>query len=153
MRSVAVVTGLSGVLGLLLCSFGADAAGKSASANFILRCSGCHGLRGDGAPEVGIPQFRNFVGAFAGDPAGRTYVVRVPGVSNSGLNDAEIADVINYVMKTWGGTSLPSSFVPFTEQEVVTRRALPVADVVSLRREVVQHLKLSGIATAEYPWP
>ncbi len=106
-----------------------------------------------GTREGGIPQFRNFVGAFASDEAGRTYVLHVPGVSSADLSNAEIADVMNYIMKTWGGTSLRSDFVEFTADEVAVRRAQPVADVVLLRREIVQRLTAAGVVTAEYPWP
>jgi hypothetical protein len=132
----------------------AVSADHSASSNFIQYCSGCHGQdgRGGGATS-GIPDLRNFVGAFAGDEGGRTYVLHVPGVVNTSLDDAEIAAVINYVMKTWGGTSLFPDFVPFTTREVIRRRARSVQDVVALRREIVQRLNADGIPTAPYPWP
>jgi hypothetical protein len=60
--------------------------------------------------------------------------------------------VINYVMRTWGGTSLGPGFTEFTAEEVALRRARPVAAVVVFRRQIVLHLTATGIATAPYPW-
>jgi cytochrome c553 len=132
----------------------AVSADHSASSNFIQYCSGCHGQDGrGGGVNSGIPDFRNFVGAYASDDGGRTYVLHVPGVVNTSLDDAEIAAVINYVMKTWGGTSLRAGFIPFTAREVTSRRARSVPDVVALRRQIVQRLHANGISTAQYPWP
>jgi hypothetical protein len=61
--------------------------------------------------------------------------------------------VMNYVMTTWGGTSLRPGFVAFTPEEVAARRSRPVADVVQLRRQIVERLHAVGISMAEYPWP
>lgn len=128
-------------------------AGYNARTSYVLRCSGCHGLSGEGSPKGGIPQLRNFVGAFAGDDDGRTYVVKVPGVRNANLTPAQTAAVLNYVMSSFGGTSLSATAEPFTPQEVTSRLAIPVTDVVALRRAIVARLGEHGIATAEYPWP
>ena len=110
-------------------------------------------MDGSGNELARIPDFRGYIGAFAADEDGRTYVLRVPGVVNTSLSDSEISAVINYVMNTWGGSSLRHDFVAFTAQEVEARRARPVADVVSFRRQIVERLHASGIPTADYPWP
>ena len=110
-------------------------------------------MDGTGSANGGIPDFRGLVGAFAGDDDGRTYVMHVPGVVGSGLSDAEIAGVMNYVFETWGEKSLPAPYVPFTPDEVTARRARPVDDVVAFRRDVVEKLSAQGISTADYPWP
>jgi mono/diheme cytochrome c family protein len=132
---------------------GAAAADYSARTNFVLRCSGCHGLEGAGAEKAGVPDFRGFVGAFAGDPDGRLYVARVPGVRNANLDAAATAAVLNYVMQTFGGSSLPAGASPFTAEEVAGYTARPPLDVVALRRGVAARLKAAGIETAAYPWP
>jgi mono/diheme cytochrome c family protein len=129
------------------------AADNLARFHFLLRCSGCHGIDGAGSRIGGIPEFRDYVGAFAGDDTGRTYVLHVPGILNASLRDADIAGVMNYVMREWGGRSLRGDFVPFTAAEVAQRRAIPVSDIVEMRREIVRRLASMGIATAEYPWP
>ncbi|WP_237153831.1 c-type cytochrome [Oryzibacter oryziterrae] len=121
--------------------------------NFILRCVGCHGMDGSGSEKGGIPDFRNYVGAFSRDEAGRTYVMHVPGVVNANLSNAEIAEVMNYLMKTFGGTSLPKDYHPFDTAEVDKLRAVPVKDIVGLRRDISASLAKQGITTAGYPWP
>ncbi len=125
----------------------------SARANYILRCTGCHGLEGAGSEVGGIPDFRGYVGAFSRTEDGRAYLMHVPGVINSSLTNAEIAAVMNYVMQTFGGGSVPADFKPFTTEEVDALRTQPVEDVVVYRREVVKALSSAGIATASYPWP
>jgi mono/diheme cytochrome c family protein len=126
---------------------------RSAQANFVLRCAGCHALDGSGHPVGGIPDFRGLVGAFAGEEEGRTYLMHVPGVTNASLSDAEIAAVLNYIMDNWAGPSLPSNFKPFDGEEVGRLRAQPIGDVVAYRRQLVQRLTAMGLATADYPWP
>lgn len=150
---LAITTLLSASVGLPPAA-GAESAGPlSARANYILRCTGCHGLEGAGSEIGGIPDFRGYVGAFSRTGDGRTYLMHVPGVVNSSLTNAEIAAVMNYVMQTFGEKSLPGDFKPFTVEEVDALRAQPVEDVVSYRRDVVKALTAAGIATAGYPWP
>jgi mono/diheme cytochrome c family protein len=144
------VAALSVVLALGTGAVFAQDAGRS---NFILRCAGCHGMDGAGSEVGGIPDFRNYVGAFAHSEDGRRYVMHVPGVIGASLSDRQIADVVNYVMAKWGEDSLPADYKPFTEAEVKTLRAEPVGDVVAYRRKVAADLMAQGIATAGYPWP
>ena len=121
--------------------------------NYVLRCSGCHGMDGSGHAAAGVPDFRDSVGAFAMDEEGRTYLLHVPGIVNASLSDREISAVINFVMDNWGGTSLQPGFARFNPQEVAVRRAQPVTDVVRFRRQIVDRLQARGIRTARYPWP
>lgn len=120
----------------------------SARANYMLHCSGCHGMQGLGTVEGGIPAFPDSVGHIVGTEIGRTYVMHVPGVVANNMSDAQIAEVMNYIMDEWseGGTH-------FTEAEVTRRRAEPIGDVVAYRRKVVADLRKSGIEIATYPWP
>ena len=131
----------------------ANAADYSARTNFVLRCSGCHGIDGAGAAKAGVPDFRGFVGAFAGDPDGRLYVTRVPGVRNANLDPEKTAAVLNYVMATFAGPSLPAGAPAFTTEEVAANQAKPPLDIVVLRRGIAARLKAAGIALADYPWP
>lgn len=135
---------------LLVPAVPAFADGYSARFNYLLRCSGCHDQDGSGLPKAGIPALPGYIDAFAGDEQGRTYIVHVPGVASTGLNNAEIAAVLNYVIEQWGD---PSQIKPFTEAEVERRKAEPVSDVVAYRRDIVARLKDQGVAIADYPWP
>jgi len=110
-------------------------------------------MDGGGHESAGVPDLRDYVGAFAMDEDGRTYLLHVPGIVNASLSDREICAVINYVLDNWGGTSLQPGFARFTPQEVAVRRAQPVTDVVRFRRQIVGRLHARGIRTADYPWP
>ncbi len=126
----------------------AENAAGSARANYVLHCSGCHGMQGLGTEEGGIPAFPDSVGHIVGTDIGRTYVMHVPGVVANSMNDAQIAGVMNFILDQWsdGGSH-------FTAEEVTRRRAEPIGDVVAYRRKVVDDLRKSGIEIATYPWP
>ncbi|WP_132546212.1 c-type cytochrome [Rhodovulum euryhalinum] len=121
--------------------------------NYVLRCIGCHGADGAGSADVGIPDFRGYVGSFSASEAGRRYLMHVPGVTNASLTDTQIAEVMNHVMERFAGASLPADYRPFTPAEVTALRAERVGDVVALRRTVAADLTAAGLPVAGYPWP
>ncbi|PZQ49908.1 MAG: cytochrome C [Rhodovulum sulfidophilum] len=140
---------LLGALIALAPALGAGGAFAQARANYILRCAGCHGMEGLGTEIGGVPAFPNSVEFLANDDAGRTYIMHVPGVVGASLDDAEIAEVMNYVVAHWSETPAP----PFTEEEVRRRRAEHVPDVVARRAEIAARLASEGKVLAPYPWP
>lgn len=122
----------------------------STTALYLLKCSGCHRADGAGAPEAGVPPFPGFIGALAKDPAGRRYLLHVPGVAASGLSDPDLTRVLNYLLETWDAGSRAQ---PFTPSEVARLRAASVEDIVSYRRTLVARLRKAGAPIADYPWP
>lgn len=120
---------------------------------YILHCAGCHGMEGAGSAAGGIPDFRGYVAAFSYVPDGRRYVVQVPGVLSTRLDSAATAEVMNYVMRRWGGDSLREDFQPFNAAEVAALRQEPIADVVRFRRELVRDMAARDLPVASYPWP
>lgn len=137
----------------LLATGVAGAAERTAKANFVLKCVGCHLSDGTGMPASGIPDFVGKVGVFAAIPEGRAYLLHVPGVIGSSLTDGQIADVLNYIMDTWAGASLPNHYVPFDAAEVSALRKQDIGNAVNYRRTVVEKLETLGLSTADYPWP
>lgn len=125
----------------------AQAAGR---ANYILHCSGCHGMQGKGTVTGGIPAFPESVEHIAGYDNGRSYIMQVPGVITTDMGPAEIADVLNFILDEWGSADQDMSF---TADEVASLRALPEREVVNYRREIVNELRQRDIEIAEYPWP
>lgn len=121
--------------------------------NYALHCLGCHGAEGRGVPSAGVPDFLNTVGAFSITEPGRIYLLHVPGVIGAGLSNAELAAVLNMIMREWAGASMPKPYHPFTADEVKRLRQVAVNDVVAYRRQVVRALKNRGIIVADYPWP
>ena len=132
---------------------GAQAEDRTAETNYVLRCTGCHDSDGTGLPAMGIPNFVDEVGVFAGLHEGRAYLLHVPGVIGSSLSDSETADVLNYIMTKWAGESLPSDYVPFSSEEVKELKAESVGNPVKYRRVVAAKLAESGIEVPDYPWP
>lgn len=128
--------------------------GPSPRSLYILYCAGCHGITGMGDGGSEVPPLPPHVGAFMHDPEGRRYLPNIGGVVSSGLNDHETAQVLNYVLQTWGSTSLPDDFVPFDAAEITEqRRRQREGDIVALRRAIVERLHARGIETPDYPWP
>lgn len=122
--------------------------------NYVLRCSGCHGLTGKGAAaKAGVPDLAGYVGALAADPEGRSYMTRVPGVRSANLDAAKTAAVLNYVLEAFAGPSLAPGTPLFTAEEVAAAQALPRTDIVALRRQVAARLRAEGAPVAAYPWP
>jgi len=121
---------------------------------YLLQCSGCHGTDGSGDPRVDVPPFPGFIGSFLLDPSGRSYITNVGGVMSAGLNDYDTARVLNWVLDTFSGASLPTGdFKRFDAMEVRKLRDERPADAVALRREIAARLMKQGIKLPNYPWP
>ena len=126
----------------------------SARTLYLLQCSGCHGSDGSGDPRVDVPPFPGFIGAFLLDPEGRRYIVNVGGVMSAGLNDHDTARVMNWVLESFSGSSMPvDGFRKFDATEIRKLRDSRPADAVSLRRDIAARLMARGIRLPNYPWP
>lgn len=137
-------------LGLSVAASVLSAQERSAPVNYQLRCAGCHGQDGMGVPAGGIPPFPGFVDGFFTTETSRLYLMHVPGINGASLTDGEIAAVMNYVGDRWGE---PGARKPFTREEVTAMRAIPVENVVVLRRQVTRELNAAGYQVPDYPWP
>lgn len=139
------------VLSLLPLIAGAETPAKTL---YLLQCSGCHGTDGSGDPRVDVPPFPGFIGAFLLDRDGRSYITNVGGVMSAGLNDHDTARVLNWLLETFSGTSMPpGGFKKFDAAEVRKLRDERPADAVALRREIAARLMKQGIKLPNYPWP
>jgi mono/diheme cytochrome c family protein len=128
---------------------GAGAAGANDNIAYVYRlhCSGCHGTEGAGSKVGRIPPFIGIVGHFASTPEGRLYLVRVPGVANAALPDADTARLLNYVLRNWGRHEMPTDAPDFTAEEVRRFRAVHVDDIAALRRKLSTELAQHGLST------
>nr|WP_249181459.1 cytochrome c [Burkholderia cenocepacia] len=124
----------------------ADGAADAALArqHWVLNCMGCHTATGGGIPGK-VPPLANSLGYFTHVPAGREYVMRVPGASNSALSDRELADVLNWVLTTMNRDALPRDFKPYTATEVAAHRRPALSDVATERAGLVRALQARGI--------
>jgi mono/diheme cytochrome c family protein len=111
---------------------------------YVLYCMGCHGPQAQGVPGK-IPALAGNLGRFMRTPAGRDYVLRVPGAANSALADAQLAAVLNWLASEYPAPGEPPP-APFTTDEVARTRHTPLANVLARRREVVSALAAMGSA-------
>ncbi|SAL80163.1 cytochrome c, class I [Caballeronia peredens] len=111
---------------------------------WVLNCMGCHTADGSGIPGK-VPALRESLGHFVALPEGRQFVMRVPGASNSALNDAELANVLNWLLATMNEKSRPASFKPYTAEEIAAHRRPALSDVARTRLKLVRELQENGI--------
>lgn len=107
--------------------------------NYVQHCIGCHHLDGTGAPDKGIPSMQGLLGRFAATAEGRDYIVQVPGVMNSPLNDADIAAMMNWLVPEMS-PERRAHFAPYTADEIARLRKTRPADVSAVRRRLIDTL-------------
>ena len=112
---------------------------------YVLHCAGCHGLDGSGQPAKYVPGLRR-LGDFLRVPGGREFIVSVPGVMASGLDDRGVVEVANWVLATLARDTVPADHQPFSLAEVTRVRATPLVDVAARRQQLVQQARVQGIA-------
>jgi mono/diheme cytochrome c family protein len=126
----------------------ADAPAMVSTANprslYLLHCAGCHGASGAGAAAAGVPDMRR-LGDFLRVPGGREFVIKVPGVMGSGLDDAQVAAVTNWLLAALAPASIPTEHKPFDAAEVARARATPLVDVAAARGHLVEQARTKGI--------
>jgi mono/diheme cytochrome c family protein len=133
---------------LALAAAAAAPAAASPQVDYMLQCQGCHLADGSGLPGS-VPALRGSVGRFLAVPGGRAYLIRVPGSSQSPLSDAQLAAVLNWIVRRFGPADAAARLEPFSAEEVARHRRPPLADVQSVRRELLAHIQAgSGAAAA-----
>ena len=123
------------------------ARGESPEVSYMLQCQGCH--LADGSGKAGaVPALGGSVGRFLTVPGGREYLVRVPGSSQSPLSDAELAELLNWMVRRFGPAEVAADFTPYSAGEVARVRRPPLTDVDSARRELVGRMEGARAASA-----
>ena len=112
--------------------------GQSPRSNYLLSCGGCHGLNGVSNSRL-VPDLKDQVGFFLNLPEGRSYVVRLPNVAFSMTTDGALTGLLNYVVFTLGGASVPKGAKPYTLHEVSHLRRKPLTEVslAQMRQQMV----------------
>lgn len=108
-------------------------------AAYLMRCGGCHGVEGVSVPGL-VPTLRDQVGIFACTAEGRDYMLRVPNVAMSRIDDdGLLAAVMNFVVFRLGGASTPARTLPYTAAQVHAARGRPFdsTDIEALRAQVM----------------
>jgi mono/diheme cytochrome c family protein len=110
-----------------------------AQSNYMLNCQGCHLADGSGLPGS-VPSMRNFVGSFLKVPGGRDFLVQVPGSANSPLSDADLAELLNWILTTMSAEQLNREFEFYTQEEVEQTRQKVLVDVAEVRSDLVARM-------------
>lgn len=110
-----------------------------AQSNYMLNCQGCHLADGSGLPGS-VPSMRGIVGSFLAVPGGRDFLVQVPGSANSPLSDAELAELLNWILTTMSAGQLSPDFEYYTGEEVHEMRGHTLLDVAGTRARLVAQM-------------
>lgn len=123
----------------------------SPSVNYKLQCLGCHLSNGEGSPHNDIPRMKGFVGNYLKVEGGREFLVQIPGVSHSELNNQQLAVLLNWVLdnQSIADGSSPDQFTPYTEEEVRTYRDMTVTNLPSIREKLINRMQKRNIDIPE----
>lgn len=142
--------GLFAVVGIAAAQSPGDAAPAGVSnpqrawQNWTLNCQGCH--RPDGTGSAGTaPSLAGTVSKFLTVPGGREYLGRVPGVATSPLPNADLAELMNWIVWRFDKEHMPADFQPFTAEEIGRLRTQPLRlEASQMRTELLN--KADGTA-------
>lgn len=110
--------------------------------NYQIQCMGCH--LADGTGESGrVPSLRGTLVPFSMISEGREFVLRVPGVAQSPLTDAEIAAVLNWMVRNLSDAPTPAGFRDYGAGEVRALRGRPLAQVSAARQKLLERVQRS----------
>lgn len=128
-----------------------------ARADYVENCAGCHGLHGSTVPAK-LPELAGRVGWFMCTPEARAYLIRLPNVAYSRITDnAQLADMMNYVIFELGKGSVKPGTKPFTGDEVAYERKFALSDRslsaerLRLAKQVVQRCNAPKSIELLYP--
>jgi hypothetical protein len=112
--------------------------------NWTLNCQGCHQPDGTGSANA-APRLAGSAAKFLWVSGGREYLGRVPGVANSPLPDAELAELLNWMLWNFDRQDLPSKFQPFTPAEIGRLRTQPLRmEASQMRDDLLKKAEASG---------
>jgi hypothetical protein len=125
---------LVGICALLL-SAGATAQQENPPAfSYLLHCSGCHIEDGSGDPPE-VPDLRQDLDVLLGSTEGRSYMLRVPGITDTPITPQEMADLMNWLIaKLYPDLK---GFEKFSAEEVSAGRATRLANPLEARSKII----------------
>ena len=125
------------LLAALLVAVCGTAGAFEPAVNYMLQCMGCHTPDGSGEPGR-VPSMRMTLAALAVVPEGRRFLVQVPGSDQSTLSDAELAELLNWMIRNFSSQPKSPDFARYTAQEVARYRRTPLIDVRGTRKRLLE---------------
>ena len=112
--------------------------------HWTLNCQGCHRPDGTGSAAT-APSLAGTVARFLSVPGGREYLGRVPGVATSPLSNADLSEVMNWMLWRFDKEHLPATFQPYTAAEIGQLRAAPLRlEASQMRAELLRKADASA---------
>ena len=112
--------------------------------HWTLNCQGCHRPDGTGSAAT-APSLAGTVARFLSVPGGREYLGRVPGVATSPLSNADLSEVMNWMLWRFDKEHLPANFQPDTAPEIGRLRAAPLRlEASQMRAELLKKADASA---------
>lgn len=105
-------------------------------ADYLLYCRGCHLHTGDAVPAANVPSLQALAPLLASQE-GRDYIVRVPGVSQTPMSDAQLAAVLNWVVANFNADAIAGDFRAYTAEEVSKARDKVLTDPLRARASIL----------------
>ncbi len=115
------------------------AVGYEPRVNYQLQCMGCHHADGTGE-GARVPSMRQTLVPFSATAEGREFVMRVPGVAQAPLADAELAALLNWMARNLSDVPLPADFVDYTAAELAGMRRRPLVKIRETRSRLLGRL-------------
>ena len=109
--------------------------GRSPQVNYMTQCQGCHLPDGSGR-EGQVPSLHGQLQHFLASEEGRRFLVQVPGSANSRLSDADLAAVLNWMIKTMSPPKA-GGFAPYSADEVARYRSVKLDNIPARRSAIV----------------
>ncbi len=111
-----------------------------AHSDYMLKCQGCHRQDGSG-DDFTNPPMKDVLAKFLHVEGGREFLVRVPGVSTSDLDDERLTDVLNWSLYRFDPGHMPADFKPYTTREVSELRRRPLrTERVTIRQALINKM-------------
>lgn len=123
------------LLFVLLCSGNIPGLADNGHLNYLLHCRGCHTPTGVAVPSVNMPSLRK-LGPLLGTAEGRKYILQIPGVAHTPLNNEEVAEVLNWIVINFNPDASKRRFTLFTAAEVAVARTQILSDPHKKRAQI-----------------
>lgn len=98
---------------------------ERARQNYIVKCQGCHGPDADGNSSM-TPPLAGMVSRFLAIKGGREFLARVPGVATAAVDDASLAELLNWTLFRFDAANVPGNFRPYSASEMARLRKSPL---------------------------
>ena len=102
--------------------------------SYLLHCSGCHIEDGSGDPPE-VPDLRKNLDKLLQSATGRSYMLRVPGVTDTPITPQEMADLMNWLITEFYPEL--EDFRLVSAEEVTRGRATRLANPLEVRQTLL----------------